>query len=204
VTCGNVPVSVQFNDTSAGNPTSWYWDLGEGTNSTERNPLFIYNTTGVFSINHSATNEYGTSWINQTDYLRSIPSYDVCTAPGGTTGARYIVNGISGIWLYIILGLAAAFLAIYGVMDLRNRFYANIVSLFMSSLLTFYLSVTVGNGTLHYGILIDQIAGTTTPIILKDTSLGWLLIIPAVAAMIATSYLVYDAYSESKGNGEED
>ncbi len=38
VTDGDVPLSVQFNDSST-NATSWNWDFGDGNNSTEQNPV---------------------------------------------------------------------------------------------------------------------------------------------------------------------
>ena len=31
--------SVQFKDTSLGSPTGWRWDFGDGSTSSERNPL---------------------------------------------------------------------------------------------------------------------------------------------------------------------
>jgi len=100
--------------------------------------------------------------------------------------------------LYVTLGIAAVLLAVYGLIDLQNRFYANIGALFMASLITWFLSVTVGNGTLQVGVVVNQTSGVTTPIVLQDAGMGWLMLIPAVAAMIFTAYLVYDAYGEKQ------
>jgi hypothetical protein len=105
--------------------------------------------------------------------------------------------------LFVTLAVVAGVLALYGLMDMRNRFYANIGALFMASLITWYLSVTMGNGTLQSGVIVNQTTGATTPIVLQDASLGWLILIPAVAAMIATAYLVYDAYQESNRDKAE-
>jgi hypothetical protein len=102
--------------------------------------------------------------------------------------------------LYVTLGIAAVLLAVYGLMDMRNRFYANIGSLFMASIITMYLSVTIGNGTLQTAVVVNQTSGAVTPVILQDAGLGWLILIPAVGAMIATAYLIYDAYGESQQN----
>ena len=99
--------------------------------------------------------------------------------------------------LFVTLGVAAVLLAMYGLMDMRNQFYANIGALFMASLITWYLSITVGNGTLQSGVVVNQTSGLTTPIVIQDASFGWLLLIPAVASMIFTTYLIYDAWSES-------
>ena len=35
---GPGPLTVQFTDTSQGNPIAWTWDFGDGTTSTEQNP----------------------------------------------------------------------------------------------------------------------------------------------------------------------
>jgi len=204
VTCGNIPFGVQYTDTSTGtNITDWFWDFGDGKNSTVKNPITNYTTVGFYTVNHSATNSMGTDWYNATGYMAARAVGDTCAAPGGTTGARYVVQGQTGILLYVLLGITSVSLALYGLYDLRNRFYANIVALFMASLIAWYLSTTIGNGTLHYGVVVDQIAGTTTPLYLKDAGLGWLILIPAVAAMIMVAYLIYDAYQESERNKQE-
>jgi PKD repeat protein len=205
VTCGNTPFWVQFNDTSTGtNITSWYWDFGDGRNSTDKNPLLNYTVAGFYDVNHSATGSLGTNWSNHTGYMAVKVPGDYCAAPGGTTGARYVVQGQSGFLLYVLFGITAVFLAIYGLLDLRNRFYANIGALFISSLIAWFLSTTIGNGTMRYCVVADQIAGTSTTVFLKDAGLGWLILIPAVAAMIMVAYLIYDAYEEGQRNKREE
>lgn len=37
----NAPLSVQFNDTSTGDPTSWYWNFCDGSNSTDQNTTHL-------------------------------------------------------------------------------------------------------------------------------------------------------------------
>jgi PKD repeat protein len=96
VTCGIVPVAVQFADTSFGsNITDWYWDFGDGNTSIERNPIYQYNMTGVFTVSHSATNEHGTSWRNESSLIHSRPVGDTCTESAGY--ATYEVRGSNGI-----------------------------------------------------------------------------------------------------------
>ena len=60
VTEGYAPLSVQFNDSST-NATSWNWNFGEGNNSTDRNPIHVYVTSGNYTVNLTASNGNGTN-----------------------------------------------------------------------------------------------------------------------------------------------
>ncbi len=59
ITSGNIPLTVQFNDTSTGSPTSWNWDFGDGYTSTERNPTHTYSTAGNYSVSLTVSNANG-------------------------------------------------------------------------------------------------------------------------------------------------
>jgi PKD repeat protein len=79
VTCGIAPFNVQFTDTTTGGGiTDYYWAFGDGNTSTVKNPVFGYNATGSYSINHSATSSYGTSWKNVSSYIQSRYPGDTC------------------------------------------------------------------------------------------------------------------------------
>jgi PKD repeat protein len=70
-TTGMTNTSVKFNDQSTGfpSPASWYWDFGDGFNSTQQNPSHQYTIPGSYTVNHSATNTQGTVWLNKTAYI---------------------------------------------------------------------------------------------------------------------------------------
>jgi PKD repeat protein len=55
-TTGSAPMVVQFIDQSIGDPTTWYWQFGDGTNSTVQNPVHLYNIPGVYSVTLRSTN----------------------------------------------------------------------------------------------------------------------------------------------------
>ncbi|WP_231593418.1 PGF-pre-PGF domain-containing protein [Methanosarcina siciliae] len=61
VTSGNVPLTVQFCDSSTGTPASWNWDFGDGYTSTEQNPVHTYCTAGTFNICLAVSNTGGAS-----------------------------------------------------------------------------------------------------------------------------------------------
>ncbi|MDI6905608.1 MAG: PKD domain-containing protein [Candidatus Bathyarchaeia archaeon] len=51
-TSGVEPLTVQFTDTSTNfkNITGWFWNFGDGTNSTERNPTHTYRQDGNYTV----------------------------------------------------------------------------------------------------------------------------------------------------------
>ncbi|MED5451673.1 MAG: PKD domain-containing protein [Candidatus Neomarinimicrobiota bacterium] len=63
-TSGVFPLTVQFNDRSTGNPTSWDWDFGDGTTSTDQSPSHTYTASGQYNV--SLTVSDGTNSTNTT------------------------------------------------------------------------------------------------------------------------------------------
>ncbi|EKF87106.1 PKD domain-containing protein [Methanobacterium formicicum] len=60
-TSGNAPLNVQFTDTSSNYPTSWIWDFGDSTTSTEQNPTHTYTKPGNYTVTLTAINAAGNS-----------------------------------------------------------------------------------------------------------------------------------------------
>jgi PGF-pre-PGF domain-containing protein len=56
ITSGTVPLAVQFNDTSSGNPTSRSWEFGDGTYSTEKSPKHVYTSPGSYKVTLTVRN----------------------------------------------------------------------------------------------------------------------------------------------------
>ena len=61
VTSGYTPLSVAFTDTSTGTPTLWKWSFGDGTNSTDKNPVHTYNKTGKYTVSLTVRNAAGSN-----------------------------------------------------------------------------------------------------------------------------------------------
>ncbi len=72
VTTGPAPLAVQFIDTSAGAPTGWFWDFGDGATSAEQNPVHTYTAPGTYTVNLTATNAGGSSTATKSDYIRVV------------------------------------------------------------------------------------------------------------------------------------
>jgi PKD repeat protein len=63
VTSGDVPLTVQFNDTSTvENVSSWFWDFGNGFMSVNQNPLFTYHEDGTYTVTLTVTDAANTSY----------------------------------------------------------------------------------------------------------------------------------------------
>ena len=100
ITQGSAPLSVQFNDTSAGSPTSWAWNFGDGQNSTIKNPVHNYTKTGYFNVTLKVTNTAGSSLLSQSDYITAnssaISDYNNIYVQSANNGTYYIQNLGSG------------------------------------------------------------------------------------------------------------
>jgi PKD repeat protein/pimeloyl-ACP methyl ester carboxylesterase len=77
---GCLPLTVNFTDESAGNPTTYSWAFQGGlpSTSTAQNPTVIYNEPGIYPVSLSVSNAAGTNSITQNGYItvKSIPDAD--------------------------------------------------------------------------------------------------------------------------------
>jgi len=68
-TSGNLPLTVQFVDSSQYSPTSWVWLFGDGGMATGQNPTHTYTTAGVYTVTLIATNSAGSNTDTQAGYI---------------------------------------------------------------------------------------------------------------------------------------
>lgn len=54
-------LDVQFTDTSSGTVESWLWDFGDGSQSTEQNPVHTYAQAATYTVSLSVSNAAGSS-----------------------------------------------------------------------------------------------------------------------------------------------
>jgi PKD domain len=59
---GPAPLTVAFRDTSAGSPTHWRWDFGDGTTSYARNPSHTFRAVGRYTVRLVAARASSTSF----------------------------------------------------------------------------------------------------------------------------------------------
>ena len=56
---GQAPLTVQFTDLSTGDPKSWEWSFGDGSRSSDKNPVHIFQKSGIYNVTLRVSNTYG-------------------------------------------------------------------------------------------------------------------------------------------------
>jgi len=72
---------VQFADVSAGDPTSWAWDFGDGATSDAQDPSHVFASEGRYTVTLRASNADGSTTKARTVSVRATTS-----SGGGGTG----------------------------------------------------------------------------------------------------------------------
>ncbi|RYZ19490.1 MAG: PKD domain-containing protein, partial [Sphingobacteriales bacterium] len=113
-TSGCMPMGVQFTDSSlagSGTISSWQWDFGDGTISSQQHPQHTYNAAGNYTVTLKVTNSKGCSKsISKQQFIDvsagvdasfSYSSPNICSAPAavqfsnttaGTGNMSYLWN----------------------------------------------------------------------------------------------------------------
>ncbi|WP_245926527.1 PKD domain-containing protein [Methanospirillum lacunae] len=90
-TWGAVPLTVEFTNQSLGNPSSFFWNFGDGRTSTDRDPIHTYTTPGIYSVTLKAMNDQtgGMATLNKAITVTSgeIPSPTPTPVPGEITAS---------------------------------------------------------------------------------------------------------------------
>ena len=72
---GGSPLAVTFTDLTEGNPTSWIWDFGDGTSSTQQHPFRIFSALGPYTVTLTTATAAGSDIETKIDYITVEPSY---------------------------------------------------------------------------------------------------------------------------------
>lgn len=77
--------TAQFNDLSTNTPTSWLWDFGDGSTSTEQHPSHTYATPGDYTVCLTAANDWGSNQACQPVMILTGTK-----APAGATAGIFV------------------------------------------------------------------------------------------------------------------
>ena len=72
-TSGTAPLAVSFTDTSIGSPSSWSWDFGDGSSSTQQNPTHTYTSAGNYTVKLTVANTSGSNTKQQSNFINVAP-----------------------------------------------------------------------------------------------------------------------------------
>ncbi len=83
---GPAPLTVSFADRSAGQSTSWSWDFGDATTSTDQHPIHTYTTPGQYTVALTVINPDGSDTETKAAYVTvtvppSPPGADFSASP---------------------------------------------------------------------------------------------------------------------------
>lgn len=76
-TLGCTPANIQFKDLSSGNPTSWFWDFGNGVTSDLQNPTATYINKGTYTVRLIIKNSSDVNYIEKQNYITVSGTPDV-------------------------------------------------------------------------------------------------------------------------------
>jgi len=70
-TSGLAPLSVFFTDETTANfdVDTWSWDFGDGGSSTEKNPTYVYDSAGTYTVSLTSSGTFGSDTETKTDYI---------------------------------------------------------------------------------------------------------------------------------------
>jgi len=97
-------LTVQFTDQSTGNPTSWSWEFGDGSSTTDQNPSHTYATAGTYTVKLTVTNGAGSDVETKDVTVTAAPGVPVAafsaTADYLTVKFTDTSTGVPTAWLW--------------------------------------------------------------------------------------------------------
>ncbi|MFC1975857.1 FG-GAP-like repeat-containing protein [Chloroflexota bacterium] len=85
---GAIPLTVTFSNSSTW-ATNYYWDFGDGTQSTASQPTHIYNTAGQYTVTLTASNPMTSRVISKISYIQP---YDFRVISSDPQNAKIGIN----------------------------------------------------------------------------------------------------------------
>jgi PKD repeat protein len=92
---GPTPLSVQFTDLSAYEPTEWHWDFGDpaafwGNTSEETTPVHYFSAPGLYNVCLRVSNDYGADTLCRKVFVSGVSEVEVVEE--GNVGYRVFPN----------------------------------------------------------------------------------------------------------------
>ena len=98
VTLGASPLTVNFTDQSSWQPSSWVWDFGDGSSSTQQNPSHTYASPGAYTVVLRTSNAFGTNARGKQNYITTGTQIYLEDFETGATGWTHGANAGTDDW----------------------------------------------------------------------------------------------------------
>jgi PKD repeat protein len=88
-------LSVLFTDKSAGTPTGWFWDFGDGKSSTAKSPSHVYSQAGTYTVELTIVNAFGVRDSTSKFVALSLGDPPVADFDAQTAGLKVLFTDAS-------------------------------------------------------------------------------------------------------------
>ncbi len=168
---GNSPLTVTFTDQSTNTPTEWLWEFGDGTTSTDQNPVHQFYYAGYYTVKLTATNGDGSDDELKEKFITAKCEFQIGGIPipsGG--GANVFANEENPMSVTLVKNTVgnhpAVKLWVYGAADNDpdNIIWSNNITIPAGTLTSSGVTInagidptirTVAGGTVRYTAVID-------------------------------------------------
>ncbi len=80
-THGEMPLTIQFEDTSAGKAQGWHWDFGDGGTSLSENPVYTYRAPGRYTVSLTVYVANRATPVTREEYVVVEPPSNTLSIP---------------------------------------------------------------------------------------------------------------------------
>jgi PKD repeat protein len=125
-TSGTAPLQVQFTDQSTGSISSWSWNFGDGSTSSERDPIHTYAQAGDYTVSLTVTGPGGSDLETLTNLIHveaGIEPERFVTRISSTT-ADSLVYGT-----YFYMSTKVSYIGVYSGKESHSTFWFSNVNI---------------------------------------------------------------------------
>ena len=148
-TTGSAPCSVAFSDASTGMPTTWLWDFGDASFSTQQNPVHVYSSPGTYTVSLTVTNVGGAD-------ARTKPSGITVANPGPAPLQPVYDSAADGNIIRLRSGSLTEQLVLNRTISVEIRGGYDFPYQQVVGVTTIHGMVEIGNGTVSLGNIIIE------------------------------------------------
>ena len=92
-TSGVFPLTISFNDRSTGSPSTWSWDFGDGTTSTDQSPSHTYTAAGKYNVSLSISDGTSSDSTTKNEIVWATAEQDILWEEGFETNPYFWADG---------------------------------------------------------------------------------------------------------------